>query len=324
MPKAAVHKDDKMLMRKYEVRLSKDGFIAKPPGYSVSTEDSNQLQLGTRTPGPNSRRPSQHLLRMNRKFFSSLTGTVNRETGVISGVSVATIGEAKGHGVKIDQTTLSQIKAAADKAGSVRVGIDHWSGFGGIAGSLREFRIEGDHLRADLHLLQNHPARERILEMSEKMPAAFGLSIAYVGTEEDVNGTAFARITELLSVDLVDTPAANPTGLFGSPTPELVEMRRRHLAELETLRTASHRIEMQVLEQEAAITQLRREKEALEKKCHSFTHEMELLASRRAAEIVASTGTSAPAPISPGRFEEEFAQLRGMDLAKAANKNRQP
>ncbi len=86
----------------------------------------------------------------------------------------------------------------------------------GIAGSLRAFRIDGDQLRADLHLLEPHPARERILEMAEKMPASFGLSIAYLGGDEEKNGTAFARITELLSVDLVSDPAANPTGLFAA------------------------------------------------------------------------------------------------------------
>lgn len=261
---------------------------------------------------------------MNQKLFSSITGKADRSSGIISNVSVATVGEAKGHEIRIDSTTLEQIKIAAERAESVQVKVDHWSGFDGIVGTLRAFRVEGDHLRADLHLLENHPARTRILEMAEKMPGNFGLSIAYVGVSEEKEGTAFARVTELLSVDLVDAPAANPSGLFASVTPDLVEMRRRHIAEMETHRAATHALEMQLLEKDATVSQLRREKEFLERRCHTLTHDVDLLVAQKAAEIASSFGTSVPANITPGKLENEFAHMRGVDLAKAANKERQP
>lgn len=261
---------------------------------------------------------------MNHTLFSAITGSVDAQSGIITNVSVATVGEAKGHGVRIDGTTLQQIKAAAAKSDSVQVKVDHWSGFDGIVGNLRQFRIDGNHLRADLHLLENHPARDRILEMAEKMPGNFGLSIAYLGDSEERDGFAFARVTELLAVDLVDAPAANPDGLFASVSPELVEMRRRHLAELEPLRASLHRMEMQVLEQQAEITELRRKKDYFERRNKMLIDNVEEIASRRAADIAASCGVSAPVKISPGRFEEELARMKGIDLAKAANKNRQP
>lgn len=260
---------------------------------------------------------------MNRTIFSALTGRADAATGVITDVSVATVGEARGHGVRIDPTTLQQIMDAALRVESVQVKVDHWSGFDGIVGNLRQFRIDGEHLRANLHLLENHPARNRILEMAEKMPGNFGLSIAYVGEAESKDGAAFARVAELISVDLVDAPAANPAGLFASVSPDIVELRRRHLAEVDTLRANAHALEMQILERDAAISQLRREKEFLERRCHTLTHDMDMLAARKAAEIAASFGSTVPARVSPGEFEKEFARMKGIDLAKAANKNRQ-
>jgi hypothetical protein len=258
---------------------------------------------------------------MNPTFFSSFTGTVDRTTGVITGVSVATIGEARGHAVKLDRTTLDQLKALADKAGSVRVGIDHWSGFEGIAGSLRAFRIEGDNLRADLHLLENHPARERILEMAEKMPGNFGLSIAYVGSSEEKDGVAFARISELLSVDLVDAPAANPSGLFAAPdgTERIPEWRES----LESIRNSMHTAKLQLLERDATIAQLRRDKELLEARCTILTKDMDMLASMKAAQIASQFGTLTPANVTARGPGGEFGHMTGIDLAKAANQNRQ-
>ena len=48
--------------------------------------------------------------------FESMTGgTVDREKGIISGVSVITIGPAKGHGVKIDHRSLETVKQVADE-----------------------------------------------------------------------------------------------------------------------------------------------------------------------------------------------------------------
>lgn len=159
-------------------------------------------------------------------FFQSLAESkVDRETGVISGVSVISVGEAKGHGMFVDATTLEQVKLSAEQhEDGVKVKTDHWSGFNGIVGVIKNFSIDGDKLRGDLHLLENHEAREKVLEMAEKMPSQFGISISFSGQAETkpiekdgiTSEVKFARCESLEACDLVDSPAANASGLFGN------------------------------------------------------------------------------------------------------------
>jgi hypothetical protein len=97
-----------------------------------------------------------------------------------------------------------------------------------MVGVLRDFSIDGNQLRADLHLLKSHEDFEKILEMAENMPGSFGLSISFSGESEAMTEGQIpsARCMEIYSADLVDQPAANPTGLFQSmpdtTTPEEV------------------------------------------------------------------------------------------------------
>jgi hypothetical protein len=153
---------------------------------------------------------------MTKTDFAVLQGQIDAQAATISDVSVITVGEAKGHGMQIDAQTLVEVKAAAETyAGGLKVKTDHYTGFNEIVGTLKNFRIDGDQLRADLFLLKNHDATARILEMAELMPDTFGLSISFTGEhEESDNDIVFARCTEIYSADLVDAPAANPTGLF--------------------------------------------------------------------------------------------------------------
>jgi hypothetical protein len=163
-------------------------------------------------------------------FFQSLAESkVDRETGVIAGVSVISVGEAKGHAMFVDGTTLEQVKLAAEShADGVKVKTDHWSGFNGIVGVIKNFQIDGEKLRGDLHLLENHEAREKVLEMAEKMPSQFGISISFSGEAEakevEAEGVTremkFARCESLEACDLVDSPAANADGLFSAPAPD--------------------------------------------------------------------------------------------------------
>lgn len=155
---------------------------------------------------------------MTKTDFAALNGHIDSQAGIISDVSVITVGEAKGHGMLIDAQTLMEVKRAAETySGGLKVKTDHYSGFNEIVGVLKDFRIDGDQLRADLHLLKNHEATARILEMAELMPDTFGLSISFSGQhDESDGGTLFARCSEIYSADLVDAPAANPTGLFSA------------------------------------------------------------------------------------------------------------
>jgi hypothetical protein len=134
---------------------------------------------------------------------------------IIEGVSVISVGEAKGHGLFVDAQTLREVKACAETyAGGVKVNLDHGAGIRDIVGFVDNFRIIGEKLVADLNLLQNAERREYVLEIAEKLPDTFGISIAFSGPVREIDGKRFASCEELYSADLVQTPAANPTGLF--------------------------------------------------------------------------------------------------------------
>jgi hypothetical protein len=161
-------------------------------------------------------------------LFAAATGSlVDRDAGILRGVSVITEGDAKGHGMIVDSVTLDQVKASAETyVDGLRVKMDHYTGIDAMVGVLRDFVIDGVQLRADLHLLKSHDDFEKILEMAENMPGSFGLSISFSGESEvmEEGQVPSARCMEIYSADLVDQPAANPTGLFQvmseNPTPE--------------------------------------------------------------------------------------------------------
>jgi hypothetical protein len=134
---------------------------------------------------------------------------------VIEAVSIISVGEAKGHGLYVDAQTLREVKACAETyAGGVKVNLDHGAGIKDIIGFVDNFRIVGEKLLGDLNLLQNAERRAYVLEIAEKLPDTFGISIAFSGPVRESGGKRFASCEELYSADLVQTPAANPTGLF--------------------------------------------------------------------------------------------------------------
>jgi len=148
--------------------------------------------------------------------FAVAAGKIDAEAGVIRGVSLISEGPALGHGVMVDARTLQQVKAAAEQyEGGLKVKLDHNSGAGDIIGYVDALRIEGTKLLGDLNLLKNSPHRGYVLEIAEKIPDTFGLSIAFSGPVE-ISGdkkTMLQRCSEIYSVDLVSEPAANE-GLF--------------------------------------------------------------------------------------------------------------
>ena len=134
---------------------------------------------------------------------------------IIEGVSIISVGEAKGHGLFVDDITLQEVKACAESfAGGVKVNLDHGAGIKDIVGFCDNFRIIGKKLVADLNLLETAEKRAYVMEIASRMPDTFGISIAFSGPVRERDGRSFASCTELYSADLVQTPAANPTGLF--------------------------------------------------------------------------------------------------------------
>ena len=168
---------------------------------------------------------------------------VDRNTRIISGVSVVTAGvEAKGHKVFTDFKTLETVKACASEfSGGVRVKANHGTGVESIIGTLKNFRIEGDKLLADLHLLEFHDLTKGVMEMAESMPTEFGLSISFMQTNEKIDGKDYARCQDLFSADLVDRPAVNPSGLFhrvDSPPNVMADTVSPEKSILDTIRAA--------------------------------------------------------------------------------------
>jgi hypothetical protein len=156
--------------------------------------------------------------------FSASAGVIDAEAGIIRGVSLITKGPALGHGVMIDDKTLAQVKSAAEQyAGGLKVKLNHSGGAGDIVGYIDALRISGEKLLGDLHLLQTSPHRAYILEIAERIPDTFGLSIAFSGPSEKSSDklTTLQRCSEIYSVDLVSEPAANPNGFFARKLEQL-------------------------------------------------------------------------------------------------------
>lgn len=183
--------------------------------------------------------------------FATAAGQIDRAAGVIRGVSLISEGPALGHGVQVDAKTLEQVKnAAAQYEGGLKVKLDHSGGAGDIIGYVSNLRIDGSKLLGDLNLLENSPHRDYVLEIAEKIPDTFGLSIAFSGPTELASDkrTVLQRCSEIYSVDLVSEPAANRDGLFSrmmnkfndasgvsieiEPNPEMNEEMKKAVADM--------------------------------------------------------------------------------------------
>jgi hypothetical protein len=199
---------------------------------------------------------------------------------VIEGVSIISIGEAKGHGLYVDETTLMQVKECAESyKGGVKVNLDHGAGIKDIVGFVNNFRIVGKQLLGDLNLLETSPMRDYVMEISSKLPDTFGISIAFTGPIREVEGLSFASCTELYSADLVQTPAANATGLF-SFTAKQVDKFSKQMTDPENTEAPEGEVEV-------TIAELAKRMEALELSFGSMKTQMESMipAEEPAAEM---------------------------------------
>lgn len=166
---------------------------------------------------------------------------VDRQFNIIRGYKVATMGEAKGHGFDLDETSIQQIHDLGVAAGDrgVKSRFTHPSasgdGLGNYLGRSKDFRRVGDSVIADLHIsprafdTPNGNLGKYVMDMAESDPDQFGASAVIQHTNEDrlnVDGTRkfgkngkplnpVARITKLEASDIVDEPAANE-GFFSS------------------------------------------------------------------------------------------------------------
>ena len=270
---------------------------------------------------------------MTKTDLAILTGDIDAAAATIKNVSVITVGEARGHGMQIDEKTLLQVKAAAETyAGGLKVKTDHYTGFNEIVGALKNFTIDGDQLRADLFLLKNHDATARIIEMAELMPDTFGLSISFSGEHEESGETVLARCSEIYSADLVDTPAANPTGLFSAKVDsEKKVMDEKQIADAIAAALAPVIEEMAALSAKLAALEVTEEKEMTEDKPEEMTedkemkeHDMTAKLSAELSELKALVSNFGAKPVAPAVATEVKADAKvptnfneALDLIKA-------
>lgn len=133
------------------------------------------------------------------------------------GISVITAGPALGHGMVIDAETLNQVVEKGNEAGQVKVLSDHSSSVSNIIAYLENFYVDGGRVRADLTLLQSHDGFAYFSELLSTLPGQIGFSISFSGVPRiAADGTELANVQTLFSVDLVTTPAANPTGVYSA------------------------------------------------------------------------------------------------------------
>lgn len=169
--------------------------------------------------------------------------------GIIRGFSVITVGEALGHDLWCDEETLQQV---CEKLNALSTGLKMRFNHPGMSGDSlgsaisRAFnaRVAGNRVVADMHFTKAAHASpkgdlaEYLMALAEEDPEAFGTSIVFThdgkamrefSQKHTVKGQGFVspdpsnvknyphvRITKLRAVDAVDTPAANPGGLFSA------------------------------------------------------------------------------------------------------------
>jgi len=172
---------------------------------------------------------------------------VDYGAGLIRNAAVVTRGEALGHGYWIDGEMLDQVAAAVNESpNGVKSRFAHPSlsgdGIGKALGRYRSAIREGDVVRADLHFFEtahkttDGDLADYVLGLAREDPAAFGNSIAFdldIGAmdrfraeheddkgvfhspdEDNASNYEHVRLNELMAVDVVDEPAANPEGMF--------------------------------------------------------------------------------------------------------------
>ncbi|MEY2487382.1 MAG: hypothetical protein QOH39_3030 [Verrucomicrobiota bacterium] len=179
---------------------------------------------------------------------------------IIPGVSICQVGEARGHGLVVDQILLGQLANEIAHRGKVPVKLNHRGGLDTVIGWLENARIKAGKLLGDLELFKSGKDYNFVRELVEKFHGSIGLSPAFTGTAEPLrDGSQAARCSELHSIDLVQCPAANPTGLFEAEfNGALIQFEARpSLQRAKSTLTAKQVAEMRHLRQRIATLQLR-------------------------------------------------------------------
>jgi len=190
-----------------------------------------------------------------------VVGEVDRENGIIHGLAIVTMGEARGHGVHLDEEFVDETVKNVNKQKSgikSRFGHPNMSSsavgtyLGQVKNAWKDTSGKFPVARGDLHLSESSKKApqgdlwEYVMSMAEEDPEAFGTSIVFdrgnVYKRDDKGGKVYrynrdgsynreyqkveskeyVEQKRLRGDDVVDEPAANPAGLFSADQPAAV------------------------------------------------------------------------------------------------------
>lgn len=179
---------------------------------------------------------------------SADSSRVDRVKKIIYGAALLKIGRVRdARGWLVTRRTLEQaLRFSRQQTGGVKARFDHpsktSSALGSYLGQWRDFRIDGDFLRADLHLSElafKTPSGDLgsyVLDMAEFSPDSFGASIS-AGFAEDFDGKELS-FSNVLAFDIVDSPAGTD-GMFCVQEPVRLSKEQRQRVILEAKRTTA-------------------------------------------------------------------------------------
>ncbi|KAF0128044.1 MAG: hypothetical protein FD155_3433, partial [Bacteroidetes bacterium] len=176
---------------------------------------------------------------MSKTFFSSKPvfgiplSRIDRENGILYGVTISQLGPAKSHGGNIDRIFLAQIvEQASKRPQGLKARFGHpnmcTTALGTYLGRFKNYTLHDDNVKADLYLdvtSKSTPGGnlfDYVLDMAEKNPDMLGASIVFEAAEFETDPLApeapkLFRLKDLRATDIVDEPAATD-GLFSADT----------------------------------------------------------------------------------------------------------
>ena len=166
---------------------------------------------------------------------------LDRENNIIYGAALLKIGKVRDkRGWLVSRTTLDQvIRFANQQPEGIKARYDHpsegRSSLSTFLGVWKNFRIEGDMVRADLHIAQSAfktplgDLASYVLDRVEESPDSLGVSIvAPFAADFDGRELSFSGVN---AYDIVDSPAGTDGGMFAVQEPVRLskEQRQRYI-----------------------------------------------------------------------------------------------
>ena len=208
-------------------------------GQSWARKHTKKKQQASQVDGPHISKAMQKNTKQPTLFRAE---NVSQTTGHMRKVSLLQVGEAKGHGVLIDDKSLeSALEVLGNKLPAF---LTHAGALGGDrlleqVGYFEGFYIDEDRLMAERFIAldsfkEDQPEKyRRLFDIAAQIPETFGISLVFEsslawvledGTEEAYTGEEppaqlalpdpVVRFVSIASADFVDAPAANEEGLF--------------------------------------------------------------------------------------------------------------